>query len=56
MFIKLGVHYADITGEFPWVRDMVQKYHGAAITSGAKIVPFCGFDAIPSVGLSFCLL
>lgn len=43
-----GVHYLDITGEAPWVRDMLQKHGEAAAQSGAKIVPFCGFDSIPA--------
>jgi short subunit dehydrogenase-like uncharacterized protein len=45
---KHGVHYLDITGEAPWVRDMLQQHGQAAAESGAKIVPFCGFDSIPA--------
>ncbi|MGH1335677.1 MAG: saccharopine dehydrogenase family protein [Aureispira sp.] len=45
---KHGVHYVDITGEAPWVRDMLQEHGAAAAQSGAKIVPFCGFDSIPA--------
>lgn len=45
---KHGVHYVDITGEAPWVRDMLQKHGAAAAQSGAKIVPFCGFDSVPA--------
>ncbi|MFK7797214.1 MAG: trans-acting enoyl reductase family protein [Aureispira sp.] len=45
---KHGVHYLDITGEAPWVRDMLQQHGQAATESGAKIVPFCGFDSIPA--------
>jgi len=43
-----GVHYVDITGETPWVRRMIDRYERKAIASGAKIVPFCGFDSVPS--------
>ncbi len=43
-----GVHYADITGETPWVRRMIDRYESRAMLSGAKIVPFCGFDSVPS--------
>ena len=43
-----GVDYVDITGETPWVRRMIDRYERKAIASGAKIVPFCGFDSVPS--------
>jgi len=43
-----GVDYVDITGETPWVRRMIDRYHAKAVASGAKIVPFCGFDSVPS--------
>lgn len=43
-----GTHYADITGETPWVRDMIDRHHAEAQRSGARIIPFCGFDSIPS--------
>ncbi len=43
-----GVHYVDITGETPWVRRMIDRYEQKAIGSLAKIVPFCGFDSVPS--------
>ena len=45
---KYGVHYVDITGESLWVRDMLDKHGEAAKASGAKIIPFCGFDSIPA--------
>ncbi len=43
-----GVDYVDITGETPWVRRMIDRYEPKALASGAKIVPFCGFDSVPS--------
>lgn len=43
-----GTHYVDITGETPWVRDMIDAFHDKAKASGAKIVPFCGYDSCPS--------
>ncbi|BDS14728.1 saccharopine dehydrogenase family protein [Aureispira anguillae] len=45
---KYGVHYVDITGESPWVRDMLDQYGSLAQKTGAKIIPFCGFDSIPA--------
>lgn len=46
--VKAGVHYCDITGETVWAREIIDKFHQPAIQSGAKIVPFCGFDCVPS--------
>jgi short subunit dehydrogenase-like uncharacterized protein len=46
--VQQGTHYVDITGETPWVRDMMDRHHVAAERSGARIIPFCGFDSIPS--------
>lgn len=43
-----GTDYVDLTGESPWVREMMDKYGAAAERSGARIVPSCGFDSIPS--------
>jgi short subunit dehydrogenase-like uncharacterized protein len=43
-----GVDYVDITGETAHVRRMIDRYHDTARHSGARIVPFCGFDSIPS--------
>jgi short subunit dehydrogenase-like uncharacterized protein len=51
-----GAHYVDITGETPWVRDMIDKHHERAVERRVKIVPFCGFDSIPSdLGASLCV-
>lgn len=46
--VKQGTHYVDITGETPWVRDMLEQHHDAAVRKGVRIIPFCGFDSIPS--------
>jgi len=46
--VRLGTHYCDITGETPWVKDLIQKYHDAAVAKGVRIVPFCGQDSVPS--------
>lgn len=43
-----GTHYCDITGETYWVREMIDRYDARARDTGARIVPFCGFDAVPS--------
>lgn len=41
-------HYADITGETPWVRDLIARHHTQAADEGTRIVPLCGFDSVPS--------
>jgi short subunit dehydrogenase-like uncharacterized protein len=43
-----GTHYCDITGETPWVREMIDRHHEQATASGTRIVPCCGFDSVPS--------
>lgn len=44
---KFGTHYLDLTGEIGWVAEMIERHHKTAIASGAKIVPVCGFEALP---------
>ena len=41
-------HYADITGETVWVRRVIDRHHARAARDGTRIVPFCGFDSVPS--------
>jgi len=43
-----GVHYVDLTGETPWVQDIIFEYDYLAEKTGAIIVPSCGFDSLPS--------
>jgi len=43
-----GTHYVDITGETAWVRRMIDVHHTTAKATGAVMVPFCGFDSVPS--------
>ena len=46
--VRHKTHYVDITGETPWVADLIEAYHEQAAADGTRIVPFCGFDSIPS--------
>lgn len=43
-----GTDYCDLTGETHWVREMIDAHHARAAETGARIVPSCGFDSIPS--------
>lgn len=45
---QAGTHYCDLTGEVLFVRDMIDAHHDEAVASGAKIIPSCGFDSVPS--------
>ncbi|CAE7233000.1 unnamed protein product [Rhizoctonia solani] len=43
-----GVHYVDLTGEAPWVAQIIDRYDYLAHTTKACIVPCSGYDSIPS--------
>ena len=43
-----GTHYADLTGEVPFVRASADRAHDTARRTGARITHACGFDSIPS--------
>ena len=43
-----GTHYADLTGEVLYVRDLADAVHEDAVRTGARIVASCGFDSVPS--------
>ncbi|KAF8262302.1 NAD-P-binding protein [Lactarius quietus] len=43
-----GVHYVDITGETPWIYDMILQFDYLATQKRAIIVPSCAVDSIPS--------
>jgi short subunit dehydrogenase-like uncharacterized protein len=45
---ELGTHYLDITGEIYWVRKMIDQHEASAQKSGAILIPFSGFDSVPS--------
>jgi len=46
--VRHQVHYVDITGETPFVRDMIDLHHDAAAKTGTRIIPLSGFDSVPS--------
>lgn len=43
-----GVDYVDLCGEVPFIRSSIDSHHAAAQSSGARIIPSCGFDSVPS--------
>jgi hypothetical protein len=42
-----GAHYVDLTGELPFVREIIADFHELAATAGVKIVQVCGFESLP---------
>jgi short subunit dehydrogenase-like uncharacterized protein len=46
--VERRTHYVDITGETPWVRDLIDRHHAQAAADGTRIVPCCGFDSVPA--------
>jgi len=46
--VAAGADYCDITGETPWVAELIARHHAVAADAGVRIVPFCGFDSVPS--------
>lgn len=45
---EAGTDYLDLAGETHWVRQMIDEHQSTAEGSGARLVPCCGFDSIPS--------
>ncbi|MFK7886100.1 MAG: trans-acting enoyl reductase family protein [Gammaproteobacteria bacterium] len=43
-----GTHYCDLAGEVHWIARMIETHQASAVASGARIVPCCGFDSVPS--------
>lgn len=43
-----GTDYVDLSGEPPFMWEMIEKYDEVAKASGARIVHSCGFDSVPS--------
>jgi len=46
--VDAGTDYCDLTGEVPFIRDMIDRHHESARSNDARIVHCCGFDSIPS--------
>ncbi|MEN9452811.1 MAG: hypothetical protein RLZZ369_1870, partial [Pseudomonadota bacterium] len=45
---ETGTDYCDLTGEVPWMAQMIAAHEGTAKRTGARIVHTCGFDSVPS--------
>ncbi|OJJ47010.1 hypothetical protein ASPZODRAFT_159010 [Penicilliopsis zonata CBS 506.65] len=51
-----GTHYIDATGETPWIRTIIGKYHETAKANGAIIIPSVGVESVPSDLLTWSLV
>lgn len=45
---RAGTHYADLTGEVPFLRQAIDRYDAVARASGARLMHCCGYDSVPS--------
>ncbi len=45
--VDAGTHYVDLTGEIPFVRQVVDEVHERAVEAGVKVVQVCGFESLP---------
>ena len=52
---KSGTHYLDVTGESPWVLEMITKYHETAKANHAIIIPEIAMESAPSDMMAFAL-
>jgi short subunit dehydrogenase-like uncharacterized protein len=43
-----GTHYLDVSGETPWVRDIIVKFEDTAKKTGAIMIPEVGVESAPS--------
>ncbi|KAL5531760.1 hypothetical protein ACEPAF_5322 [Sanghuangporus sanghuang] len=48
-----GVHYVDIGGEAPFVKDIIAELDTVASKTKAILVPSCGFDSVPSDAIAY---
>jgi short subunit dehydrogenase-like uncharacterized protein len=46
--VEAQTHWCDITGETPFVKEMIDQHHVRAVQAGAQLIPLCGFDSVPS--------
>ncbi len=46
--VRHGTHYGDLTGEMPWIRELIDQHHEACSAAGTTLVPTSGFDCVPT--------
>lgn len=45
---QTGTHYLDVTGETPWVKEIILKHEATAKKTGAILIPQVGVESAPS--------
>lgn len=50
-----GTHYLDVTGESPWVLEVIEKFHEIAKKNHAVIIPEIGIESAPSDMLAWSM-
>ncbi|MBD2759231.1 saccharopine dehydrogenase NADP-binding domain-containing protein [Yimella sp. cx-573] len=45
---EAGTDYVDLTGEVLFHRDAIDEFDAVANENGARIIPSCGYDSVPS--------
>jgi len=45
--IANGTHHLDLSGETFWVQQLVARHHRAAKSAQVKVIPCCGYEALP---------
>ncbi|KAI9851220.1 MAG: hypothetical protein M1838_004232 [Thelocarpon superellum] len=51
-----GTHYLDVTGETPWVYQIIQDYHEQAKATGAIMIPQIGIESAPADLMTWTLV
>jgi len=46
--VREGTHYADLTGELPWIHEITARHHAEASAKGVTLIPSSGFDSVPT--------
>lgn len=46
--VRHQTHYADLTGELPWMQGLIAKHHSTCVNSETAIIPAAGFDSVPA--------
>ena len=46
--VQNQTHYADLTGELPWIDGVIERHHETCVGQGTAIVPCAGFDSVPT--------
>ena len=46
--VRHKTHYVDISGETPWIKSLIDRFHHQAEKEQTVILPACGFDSVPS--------